>query len=284
VASGRTPRKFPYRTGTTLRPRRVVKVREEAPRGVRAIEAPKPWIRITPQQARIALGLAATTMLVSAAWYAYHSPWLSVREVEVSGAMQVSPERVREAAALDGDSIFSLDLAAAEARVEQLPKVRDAVVERSRRNGVSITVEERTAWGSWRINGVDVPIDADGYVLDGTAPPGSPVIEEFDPQRAINAGERIDPAAVEAAVRITREAETAFGRRVVALLYRRNSGLTAVLSGVNVNGKGVWAVFGDSRDYEYKVASLYVLLQQAESEGLALTTVDLRFGDRLSFN
>jgi cell division protein FtsQ len=284
VASGRTPRKFPYRTGITLRPRRVVKVREQAARGVQAVESPRPFVRVTPHQARMALALSGVVMLVAAAWYAYHSPWLSVREVEVSGALEVSPERVRQAAALDGDSIFSLDLAAAEARVEQLPKVRDAVVERAGRNGVSITVEERTAWGSWRIDGVDVPIDAEGYVLDGTAPPGSPVIEEIDAQRAINAGERIDPAAVEAAVRITEEAETAFGRRVLSLLYRRNSGLTAVLSGVNVNGKGVWAIFGDSRDYEYKVASLYVLLQQAESEGLALTTVDLRFGDRLSFN
>jgi hypothetical protein len=57
-----------------------------------------------------------------------------------------------------------------------------------------------------------------------------------------------------------------------------------VLSGVNVNGRPVWAVFGDSRDYDYKVAALYVLLEQAERDGRSLNTVDLRFGDRLSFN
>ena len=49
-----------------------------------------------------------------------------------------------------------------------------------------------------------------------------------------------------------------------ALLYRQSAGLTAVLSRPqDVDGKPLWVTFGDSRDYDYKVAALYVLMEQA---------------------
>jgi hypothetical protein len=57
-----------------------------------------------------------------------------------------------------------------------------------------------------------------------------------------------------------------------------------VLSGQDIEGKAVWVTFGDSRDYDYKIAALYNLLEQAKEQHLALNAVDLRFGDRLSFN
>ncbi|MEX2247152.1 MAG: FtsQ-type POTRA domain-containing protein [Dehalococcoidia bacterium] len=283
MANPRTQQKWPYRTGITVRGERVRKQPERA-RGVMRREAPQPRVRITPGQARVVLALTFFVLLVSGAWWAYRSPWLTVSEIEISGVAQVSAEQVRDAAALDGDSVFTLDLDAAAARVEQLPKVSGATVEKDGFNRVRITIQERAPWGAWQINGVDVPIDAEGYVLDGPPPPaGTPVIVEIDPKRVINAGDRLDPSAVEAAVRLTRESETAFGRRVVALVYRQESGLTAVLSGADVNGSGVWATFGDARNYDYKVASLYVLLEEAREKDLSLTTVDLRFGDRLSF-
>ncbi|MEX0750692.1 MAG: hypothetical protein WD359_07765, partial [Dehalococcoidia bacterium] len=103
-------------------------------------------------------------------------------------------------------------------------------------------------------------------------------------RRVLNKGDRIDRGAIQLAARIVDEAETAFGRRVLVLAYRQESGLTVALSSTDINGKPVWVTFGDSRDYDYKIASLYVLLEQAKERDLALNAVDLRFGDRLSFN
>jgi hypothetical protein len=142
------------------------------------------------------------------------------------------------------------------------------------------------AWGSWQIDGVNVPIDEEGYVLDAVdaAPEGAPVILEVEPEGVVNPGQRVDPGAVELAVRLVREADTAFGRRVLALVYRQQTGLTAVLSGADIDDRAVWVTFGDSRDYDYKIAALYVLFERAREERLALNTVDLRFGDRVSFN
>jgi cell division protein FtsQ len=279
----RTPGKWAYRATKPRSRRRVVKQKEETPRGVmRREEETRPWI--TPMQARMVLLAAVLSVAAAGGWWAYHSPYLTIDNVQVVGATGISPEDVREAAALDGDSTFRLDLAAAEARVEALPKVRDATLTKLGWNTVRIAVEERVAWGSWRINDVDVPVDIDGHVLDGgPAPAGSPLIVEADPQQAIQPGDRLDPGAITLADRLLRESQTAFGRPVQALVYRRSSGLTAVLAPRDVDGHALWVTFGDARDYEYKVAALYVLMQQAAEQDLALNVVDLRFGDRLTF-
>jgi hypothetical protein len=285
VPGARTPGKWPYRAAKPARTRRVIKTGEGAPRGVHRRIEPEPRFRITRLQARVAFAAAVLLMLGSFAWWAYHAPWVTVQEVTIAGTQQLAPEQVRAAAGLDGASVFRLDLKAAQARVAALPKVKSATVTKHGWNSIEIDVQERTAWGSWQMNGTNVPIDAEGYVLDGPpAPEGSPVIVEVEPKRVINAGERLDPGAVELAARLVRESDAAFGRKVLALVYRQSAGLTAVLSGSDVDDHPLWVTFGDSRDYEYKVAALYVLIEQAREQDLALNAVDLRFGDRLSFN
>lgn len=283
--ASKTPRKWPYRGGSARRSKRVVKVKEEQPRGVLRHEetVAQPWI--TPLQARIVLLAAVLTMTMAAAWWAYHSPYLTVQNVNVAGTTSIPADDVRRAADLDGSSTFGLDLGAAEARVEAMPKVREATVEKLGWDTVRITIEERVPWGSWQINGVNVPVDIDGHVLDGAAAPeGSPVIQEIDPKHAIAAGDRLDPGAIVLADRLLRESDTAFGRQVVAFLYRQSAGLTVILAPPDVNGKPIWVTFGDSRDYDYKIATLFVLMQQAAAQDVPLSIVDLRFGDRVSFN
>lgn len=284
MAGARTPGKWPYRAAPPGRTRRVVKVRDAERRGVLPHTPPEPRVRITRLQARVAFAAAVLALLVWSVWWGYRSPWLTVDRVTVNGTSELTRQQVRAAAGIGGASIFGLDLQAAQARVAALPKVSSATVTKRGWNSVTIDVRERTVWGSWQINGVNVPIDADGYVLDGqAAPAGSPVIVELDPQGVVNAGGRVDAGAVELAVKLVRDAEGAFGRKVLALLYRQDSGLTAVLSGSASEDQAIWVTFGDSRDYDYKVATLYVLIEQAQQQDLTLRTVDLRFGDRLSF-
>jgi cell division protein FtsQ len=241
---------------------------------------------ITPGQARLALLALLLGALFAAAWWLYQSPYMTVHEVRVTGASRLSEQEVRTIAAIDGASAFRVDLRAAEARLEALPGVRAATIEKHGWTGATIAIEERAPWGSWQINGVDVPVDIDGYVLDSGvhAPEGAPVIVEVEPRRAIKAGDRLDPGAIQLAARLVDESERTFGRRVVALAYRQAAGLTVVLSGADVDGAVIWATFGDSRDYDYKVAALYVLIEQAREADVKLTAVDLRFGSRLSFN
>ena len=285
MPGARTPGKWPYRAAKPARGRRVVKTRDGAPHGVRRRAAPQPGPRITRLQARAVFAAAVLAMAASAGWWGYHSPWATVQDVRITGTGQIAPEQVSTAAGVEGASLFRLDLSAAQARVAALPMVKSATVTKHGWSGVSIDVQERKAWGSWQMNGVNVPIDADGYVLDGpAAPAGSPVIVEVNPKRVLNAGDRIDPGAVELAARLVRESDAAFGRTVQALIYRQDAGIIAVLSGSAVDDRPLWVTFGDARDYDYKLAALYVLIEQANDKDLPLNTVDLRFGDRLSFN
>jgi hypothetical protein len=285
MPGARTPGKWPYRAAKPGRGRRVIKTRDGVPHGVhRRTESPS-RLRITRLQARLMFAVAVLTMAAWAGWWGYHSPWATVQHVRISGTAQIAPEQVNAAAGVDGASLLRLDLKAAQARVAAIPMVKSATVTKHGWNSVSIDVQERTGWGSWQMNGVNVPIDADGYVLDGTpAPQGAPVIIEVNPKRVLNAGDRIDPGAVELAARLMRESDAAFGRTVQALVYRQDAGIIAVLSPSVADDHPLWVTFGDSRDYDYKIAALYVLIEQARDKDLALNTVDLRFGDRLSFN
>ena len=280
--ANRTPGRWAYRAERAIRRRRVIAA--DAPRGVMALAERAPRLHITRLQARLALAAAFVLLVGSAGWWAYHSPFLTVSEVRISGASGVPPSDIRAAANIDGDSVFGLDLQGAERRVAALPMVRSAHVTKHGYNGVAITIEERTVWGSWQMNGVNVPIDVDGYVMSGTAPAGSPVIIEVTPQRVLNAGDRLDGGTIAVADRLMKEARADFGRRVAPLAYSQSAGLTAVLASDEIEGPDVWVTFGDSRDYDYKVAALYALLDRAKQEAWTLRSVDLRFGDRLSFN
>ena len=280
----RTPSKWPYRGQRATRTRRVVKV-GDAGRGVHRRETAAAAPPISPAQARLMLALLLLGAIVAAAYWAYQSPYMTVHEISVEGATQLSETHVREVAGIDGKSTFRVDVDAAEARLLALPQVRSASIERHGWTGATITIEERVPWGSWQINGVNVPIDIDGHVLDGvTAAEGSPVIVEVEPQRAIRAGDRLDPGAIQLAARLVEEADRTLGRRVVALAYRQNAGLTAILTGTDIDSAPVWVTFGDSRDYDYKVTALYVLLEQAHDANITVSAVDLRFGGRISFN
>lgn len=284
MPSARTPSKWPYRAAKPARKRRVVKT-DEAPRGVQKREAHAPSAIISPGQGRMLLLAMLLFGLVAAAWWFLQSPYTTLQDIEVNGISQLSEQQIRETAAIGGASTFRVDLAAAEERLEALPKVSNATIEKHGWTAATITIEERTPWGSWQINGVNVPIDVEGYVLDGVAPAeGAPVIVEVDPQRVIKAGDRLDPGAIQLAARLVSESQRAFGRTVVTFAYRQSAGLTVVLSGADIDSPPVWVTFGDSRDYEYKTAALYVLLEQAKEANLKLSSVDLRFGSRLSFN
>jgi len=279
----RAPRKWPYSAAKPSRMKRVVRVKDDAPKGVRRRELKPAEPPITPFQARIAL-LALVLMAVTAGgWWAYQSPWLTIGSVSVAGTETVSAQDVRRAAALDGKSTFTADLAAARARIEALPGVKSATVEKRGWNAVSVIIHERQPWGSWQVDGVNVPVDDEGVVLTRPAAPGSPVIIEDHAHRSLQPGDHVDAGAVQLATRLVRDADQALGRTLRVMVYQQDRGVTVALAGKGDDSSLVWATFGDVRDYDYKLAALYVLLQETRENDVPLVQADLRFGERLSF-
>lgn len=105
------------------------------------------------------------------------SPLVGLDRIEVAGTDRLDPDEVRAAAALElGTSTLRLGLGEATERVEALPLVRRARIQRTDPLGVRIEVAERepalvaTGRGRQRL------VDRDGFVIaDGTVP-GLPVV------------------------------------------------------------------------------------------------------------
>jgi cell division protein FtsQ len=94
---------------------------------------------------RVAMGVTSLLLLLGAAAGALYSPLLDVDHIRVAGAYHLGAGEVARVSGLRrGDRLFDLDPARAAAKVEGIPWVRDARVERRWPDGVVIRVTERT--------------------------------------------------------------------------------------------------------------------------------------------
>jgi cell division protein FtsQ len=119
------------------------------------------------------VGLAALAVVALAAWVVLHSPLLDVDDVVVRGAARTTAAEVEAASGVrTGDALVFVDLGTAARRVEQLPWVATASVERRLPGELSIRVTERVpaAWVRRGPDGVAV-LDGDGRVLADEADP-----------------------------------------------------------------------------------------------------------------
>lgn len=210
-------------------------------------------------------------------WWVYQSPLLSVRSVAVDGNGVLTDDVVRSVAGLDGDSLIQPDLEGARARLLALPNVKDVQLTRDWPAGVHIAIVERLPWGVWQAGGQTHVIDAEGVVLDLPPPAGAPVVVQTDaPATPLAPGDTVDVGTVAVARELVSTAEQTVGRQVLSLEFSQATGLTAVLSG------DLRVVFGDVQGYEFKIAALYAVLEQAQAAGKELHRIDLRFGDRVA--
>jgi cell division protein FtsQ len=226
---------------------------------------------------RLAL-VAVLAGLAVAGWLVYQSPLLQIRNISVAGAQTLDPTVVAEASGLMGQNIIQADTGAAKARLLGISMVRSVSVERRWPGKVVLRIEERRPWGYWQIKDQPYVIDDEGVVLDDVRPDdGAPTIVEMDSEQRLAPGDRVDADAVGLARQLIETAPRALQRNVVGLEYSAHTGLTASFEG------DLRATFGDSRDLDYKLSVLYVLLEKAKTQDQTVHSVDLRFGETVSF-
>jgi cell division septal protein FtsQ len=207
----------------------------------------------------------------------YQSPLLTIRSVSVEGNSALLPEVVRNIAGVKGESLIRPDFAAAEDRLRAVSMIKDVKIERTFPMGARITIVERQPWGYWQAGLQRVVVDDEGVVIDLIPPQGATTIVQTDlAVKALELGDQVDPGAVAVAAQLATTAQQTLGRPLTSIEYSKNEGLTAVLDG------GVRAVFGDAQGYDFKIATLSAILQQADAQGQTLHRVDLRFGDRVT--
>jgi cell division protein FtsQ len=203
---------------------------------------------------------------------------LTARNVRVAGAQTLDHAGLVELSGLEGESMLRLPLDNARSRILEVPQVRSVVIKRSWPQTVTIHVEERRPFAFWSVDGRDYTVDAEGVVLAAGVPDGpAPRIVEPGGNRVMGPGDRVHPDAIALAARITAEAPRFLGQTVRELEFKPDVGLTAVF------GNGMRVTFGDERSYDYKVAVLSKLLEQLSTRGVTPRAVDLRFGERVTY-
>ena len=105
------------------------------------------------------------------------APAFQVEHLEVNGARMTTVEEIRRASDLHyGESVFAIDLAAVEQRIERLPWVRKALVQRKPPDRLVVVLEERKRL-AWIDLGAVYCIDQDQVLLPGERQQGEALSE-----------------------------------------------------------------------------------------------------------
>lgn len=210
------------------------------------------------------VALAVVTAVVVLGIAVARSPLLDVDTVVVDDARATGDDVVRRAAGIErGRAMTSVDLGAAEARVEDLPWIAAATVTREWPGTVRVQVTERTAVAVAGRGSAAVLVDRDARILG----PAGDVDDLPVASRAVpgEPGERL----------------AADDRPVVALLARLPDDLLAQVDRGRVDGEGLGLVLrdgievhlGDGTRVRAKSAAVLVLLEQADRPTIA--TIDV---------
>jgi cell division protein FtsQ len=226
---------------------------------------------------RLIVGVTIVALVVGSTGL-YLSPLMRVQEVQVVGATAVSNDEIRSLASIDDHSMLRVDLDAAEHRVESIPIVKDARLERRWPQTVRIEIAERAPWALWKIGEAQYVIDSEGVVLPGSAPiDNAPVIHDVTGQARLVPGDHVDRDAVTVSQSLLQRVPETLALTVGALEYTPQQGLALTTNA------GYRVVVGDSQNFEYKLAVWKAIEERLGRGAMAGHVLDLRFGDRPSF-
>lgn len=205
----------------------------------------------------------------------YFSPAVRVQNVEVTGAQTVDAQEVLSMLDLEGDSMLRVDAAGIARRVETLPMVYTASVERAWPQTVRIRITERSPWGYWKSGGTLYAIDQEGVVLEGATPPeGATVIEDTGSTVSLSPGDRVDGDAVFLTQVLRDRIPETVSATVGAIEWSPELGISLETSA------GYRVVIGDSQNFDYKLSLWHAVEEEMGVAAMAGHVLDLRFGDR----
>ena len=196
-----------------------------------------------------AVTAAALVLLAVLVWLLAASPVLAAKEVTVAGQRELTPQQVRDAAAVPlGVPLIRQDLDAIARRATQLPQVASATVQRHWPSTVTVTVRERRPLLAIQQPDGYAVVDEQGvaYETRPAVPRGS-VQTDADPtnQRLL-----VDLAVVAAA--LPEDLRT----KVARLKAASDADATLVLT------SGTTIHWGDSRESALKADIVAVLLKK----------------------
>ncbi len=209
--------------------------------------------------------------------------WLSlattpaIAAVDVVGARHV---RVGQAIAQSGlldQATFSASAADARARLVALAAVKDARVELQLPSSARLVLVERDAIGRWvSSNGLEWFVDAEAVIFPSADASAAPQLRVTDERLPKTAGERLDPALVQVALRLAAIAPGELRSDATA----PRAVMTAGSTGLVLRFGTGWEIrFGGPEAFDAKLALAKRYLR--DNPQRRLDYVDVRSADRI---
>jgi cell division protein FtsQ len=217
--------------------------------------------------------LLIVSCVLSAAGIAYlvvMSPILNVDKVAITGEHHVNPMQVRSAAGVHrGDHLLLLDTGAIARRVERIPWIRAAKVERDLPGTLRITVTEYTPVAYVRVAGALMLIAGNGRVIARASGAPARAVEIRGIRRAPAAGDTVSPPD---AAGIVQHLPAALAQQVVAVDVSGGGLALEMRAGGEIR-------LGNSSDLAAKAASAQAVLDHLA--GTPYSYIDVSTPDRV---
>jgi cell division protein FtsQ len=216
-----------------------------------------------------AVAFIATMLLGATAVTFTRSPFFYARTVEVSGISHVARADVLRIAAITRKTnVFTLNVRAAEVRLERDPWIAEATITKHLPSGLVIEIDERDAVAVVETGGVLRLVANDGALLDAALPRVGarlPVIAFTDQQG-------LEPTA---------DAVGGAARAIAAMVptLRRRIGAVSILADGQLRvdlSSGAEVAYGEPVDLPEKAIALRALLDYAVRRGASVISADVR--------
>lgn len=227
-------------------------------------------IRLT----QVAMAVAALSALGGVTYqvivYLRTAPRFEVQKLSVSGLRHVQEDEVVSKAEFDvGTNVFGVKLDEMRRRVEELPWVRHAMVERVLPDQIVIKVVEREAIGLARIRGEVYEFDADAQILD----PDPVSVASFPVLDGLRAGDaKGNLHKVEAYQKIIED----LGQTALSEIHINDSGEVTVVSASDPVMVNLGAA-----DFRIRWTKYLQLKPQIQQQYPRAVRVDLRFKNQV---
>jgi len=206
-------------------------------------------------------------------------PFWRIRDVAIEGAHHVAVDTVVASSGLLEAQSFTASAARARERLLKLPAVRDARVDIRIPDRARVALTERVAIARWVSGGTEWFVDAEGVLFSSLDPRGAPEIRVTDEQKQRQAGDRLDPALVDAATKLARLGPQEL--RPDATLPRVV--LAAGATGLVLRVAAGWEIrFGGAERIDDKIANVRRFLR--DNQQRKLDYVDVRSPDQIVFS
>jgi len=206
-------------------------------------------------------------------------PFWRIRDVSIEGAHHVAVDAVVAASGLLDAQAFTASTSRARDRlIRALPAVRDARIEVRIPDRARVVLTERIPILRWLAGGIEWFVDADGVLFSSIDPRGAPEIRVIDERSARLAGDRLDPALVDAASKLAHLGPGDLRPDATSTRVVLASGATGLVLRVGV-GTGWEIRFGGAERIDDKIALVKRYLR--DNPQRKLDYVDVRTPDSI---